>query len=82
MLFRSSIDTETEMQIQSAIEEVLSSRTALIIAHRLSTIKNVDRIIVLENGRIIEEGSHQDLLDKKGHYFNLYTGQFTIDQNI
>lgn len=78
----SSIDTETEMQIQSAIEEVLSSRTALIIAHRLSTIKNVDRIIVLENGRIIEEGSHQDLLDKKGHYFNLYTGQFTIDQNI
>lgn len=78
----SSIDTETEKQIQEAIDIILEKRTALIIAHRLSTIKNADRIIVLDNGKIIEQGSHQELLKAQGHYFNLYTGQFTIDQNV
>ncbi|MDI9490613.1 MAG: ABC transporter ATP-binding protein [Clostridiaceae bacterium] len=78
----SSIDTETEKQIQEAIDIILEKRTALIIAHRLSTIKNADRIIVLDNGKIIEQGSHQELLKAQGHYFNLYTGQFIIDQNV
>lgn len=77
----SSIDTETEKRIQVAIEKVLENRTALIIAHRLSTVKNADRIIVLADGKIVEQGSHQELIKKQGHYFNLYTGQFTIDQN-
>ena len=78
----SSIDTETEKQIQQAIEQVLDNRTALIIAHRLSTIKNADRILVMDDGKIIEEGSHQELIEQKGHYFNLYVGQFIIDENI
>ncbi len=78
----SSIDTETEKQIQFAIEKVLENRTALIIAHRLSTVKNADRILVMEDGKIIEQGSHQELIRLKGKYFELYTGQFTIDKNI
>ncbi|NLJ70700.1 MAG: ABC transporter ATP-binding protein [Clostridiaceae bacterium] len=78
----SSIDTETEKQIQDAIENILLNRTALIIAHRLSTVKNADLIIVLKNGKIIEQGSHIELIKAKGEYFNLYTGQFTIDTNI
>ncbi len=78
----SSIDTETEKQIQFAIEKVLENRTALIIAHRLSTIKNANRILVMEDGKIIEQGSHQELIALKGKYFELYTGQFTIDENV
>ena len=78
----SSIDTETEKKIQKAIEEVLKDRTSLIIAHRLSTVKNADRILVMQDGKIIEQGSHQELIEKKGQYFNLYTGQFIIDKNI
>ncbi|MGI6580483.1 MAG: ABC transporter ATP-binding protein [Saccharofermentanales bacterium] len=78
----SSIDTETEKQIQEAIDNILQNRTALIIAHRLSTIKNADLIIVLKNGKIIEQGSHAELIKAKGEYFNLYTGQFMIDTNV
>ncbi|HHT24305.1 MAG TPA: ABC transporter ATP-binding protein [Clostridiaceae bacterium] len=78
----SSIDTEIEKQIQEAINNILQNRTALIIAHRLSTVKNADRIIVLKNGKIIEQGVHAELIKTRGEYFNLYTGQFTIDTNV
>ncbi|RMH71107.1 MAG: ABC transporter ATP-binding protein [Gemmatimonadetes bacterium] len=72
----SSVDTETEQLIQKAIDRVLENRTSFIIAHRLSTIRAADRILVLEYGKIIEQGNHHDLLLKKGHYYNLYTQQF------
>jgi ATP-binding cassette subfamily B protein len=73
----SSVDTETEVAIQTAINELLKDRTSFIVAHRLSTIVQSDRILVLENGQIIEEGSHHSLIEAKGHYYNLYTNQFT-----
>ena len=72
----SSVDTETEMLIQHAIEETLKGRTSFIIAHRLSTIRKADRILVLENGKITEEGRHEDLIRKRGAYYDLYTNQF------
>ncbi len=77
----SSIDTEMEQIIQEAIEKMLSGRTNIIIAHRLSTIRSADRIICLRDGKIIEEGSHNQLLAKKGYYYNLYTTQFRKDLN-
>jgi len=72
----SSIDTESEAKIQKAIEEVLENRTSFIVAHRLSTIKNADRILVIDQGEILEEGNHEELLKKRGHYYELYTNQF------
>jgi ABC-type multidrug transport system fused ATPase/permease subunit len=72
----SNIDTETELLIQDALEKVMANRTSLVIAHRLSTIKNANRIIVLHKGRIIETGSHNKLLDKKGFYYDLYRLQY------
>ena len=72
----SSIDTETEAMIQKAIEQVLENRTSFIIAHRLSTIRSADRILVIDKGIIIEEGNHDDLMAKKGHYYALYANQF------
>lgn len=77
----SSIDTETEKKIQNAIEKVLKGRTSFIIAHRLSTIKNADRILVIKNGKIVEEGNHRSLLKKKGYYYNLYTNQFILESS-
>ncbi|MEO8665688.1 MAG: ABC transporter ATP-binding protein [Ignavibacteria bacterium] len=71
----SSVDTLTEARIQSGIHEMIRGRTSIIIAHRLSTIKNCDRILVVKKGKIIEDGSHHDLMLKKGYYFNLYTRQ-------
>lgn len=73
----SSVDTETEVAIQNAINELLKHRTSFIVAHRLSTIVQSDRILVLENGQIIESGSHQALIDAKGYYYRLYTNQYT-----
>ncbi len=73
----SSIDTETEALIQSALARVLKDRTSFIIAHRLSTVKNADRILVISKGTIIESGSHRELIEEKGHYYNLYTNQFS-----
>ena len=67
----SSVDTETEIIIQNAIRKLLKGRTSFVIAHRLSTIRHADRILVLENGKIIEEGSHNELIKQKRHYFNL-----------
>lgn len=67
----SYIDSQTELQIQQALEKLLVNRTALIVAHRLSTVRNADRIIVVNRGRISEEGSHSDLMNRKGFYYNL-----------
>jgi ATP-binding cassette subfamily B protein len=72
----SSIDTETEHQIQTAINKVLAGRTSLIIAHRLSTIVNSDRILVMKDGLVIEDGNHVSLMAKKGYYYELYMNQF------
>lgn len=71
----SSIDTITELQIQEALDQLLEGRTSFIIAHRLNTVKNADQIIVIENGRVIEKGSHSQLLSQKGFYHDLYTSQ-------
>ena len=72
----SSVDTLTEALIQQGMEVVMEGRTSFIIAHRLSTIKRADRILVIENGRITESGSHGELIRQQGHYYNLYTNQF------
>lgn len=74
----SSIDTKTELLVQSGIENLLKGRTSFVIAHRLSTIQKADRIFVVDKGTIIEEGTAQELLDKKGVYYNLYTAQFAV----
>ena len=71
-----NIDTETEILIQQAIDNLMKGRTAIVIAHRLSTVRNVDRILVLNHGRIVEQGSHQDLLAKRGIYYKLYQLQY------
>jgi ATP-binding cassette, subfamily B, multidrug efflux pump len=71
----SSIDTETELALQKGLERLLVGRTSFIIAHRLSTIQNADRILVIEKGRIIEEGSHEELLKNKSHYWKLHLSQ-------
>ncbi|MBQ2769729.1 MAG: ABC transporter ATP-binding protein [Clostridia bacterium] len=72
----SSIDTETEQQIQDAITRVLTGRTSFVVAHRLSTIRNADRILVIRGGRVVEDGTHDALMAKKGYYHDLYTHQY------
>ncbi len=72
----SSVDTETEVLIQDALNKVITNRTSIIIAHRLSTIRNVDRIIVLHKGRVVEEGTHEELLNSQGLYRRLYDFQY------
>ena len=72
----SSIDTRTEMQIQAAMGELMRGRTSFVIAHRLSTIREADMILVLNDGEIIERGTHDELVEQKGFYYNLYTSQF------
>lgn len=76
----SSVDTETERAIQSAVEHVLEGRIAFVIAHRLSTIRNADVILVIDHGRVVEQGSHHDLLAQRGRYYELYTNQFTHER--
>lgn len=75
----SSIDTRTEAIVQKGMDALMKGRTVFVIAHRLSTVKNSDVIMVLENGRIIERGSHYDLVNKKGKYYQLYTGAFELN---
>lgn len=72
----SSIDTVTENLIQQGMDKIMENRTSFIIAHRLSTVRNADRILVIDNGEIVESGAHRDLLAAKGRYYNLYTKQF------
>ena len=72
----SSIDTRTELKIQRAFEELMHGKTSFIVAHRLSTIKNADVILVMNKGNIIEKGTHDELLSKRGFYYNLYNSQF------
>jgi len=78
----SSVDTETEQLIQNAIQTVLSGRTSFIIAHRLSTIRSADRILVIQNGKITEDGTHRQLIAKQGYYYQLYTNQFQEEQGL
>lgn len=75
-----NIDTETELLIQDSLEKIKSIGTMLIVAHRLSTIQHSDNIIVLSNGKIVEQGNHHQLLEKKGRYYGLYTLQFSKEQ--
>ncbi len=72
----SSIDTRTERIVQDGMDKLMKGRTTFVIAHRLSTVKNSDCIIVLEQGRVIERGNHEQLIEKKGKYYQLYTGNF------
>ena len=72
----SSIDTRTEIKIQKAFASLMEGRTSFIVAHRLSTIREADVILVMKDGNIIEQGTHQELLDKGGFYKNLYESQF------
>ncbi len=72
----SSIDTQTEQYIQSAIDHLLRDRTSFLIAHRLSTIRKADMILVVRDGKIVEQGTHLSLLKKKGYYHDLYSKQF------
>ena len=72
----SSIDTRTEKHIEKGMDALMQGRTVFVIAHRLSTVRNADAIMVLENGRIIERGDHDDLIEQKGKYYQLYTGSF------
>ncbi len=76
----SSIDTETEQIIQTAIESVLHDKTTFIIAHRLSTIVNANRILLIDKGKIVEDGTHSQLMHQKGRYYRLYTNQFNEDR--
>ena len=77
----SSLDSESEKLVQSALDELMKNRTVLIIAHRLSTILNADKIIVLEEGKIIEEGNHKELINQNGRYKNIYDLQFQKKSN-
>ena len=76
----SSVDTETEQLIQEAIQTVLESRTSFIIAHRLSTIRSADRILVVRNGKITEQGDHKALMEQKGYYYKLYTNRYLDEE--
>nr|WP_320010260.1 lipid A export permease/ATP-binding protein MsbA [uncultured Desulfobulbus sp.] len=77
----SSLDTESEREVQRALENLMKNRTTIIIAHRLSTVKNADRIIVLKDGVLVEEGTHEALLEQQGEYFSLYRLQFSHDNH-
>ena len=72
----SSVDTRTEARIQKSLLRLMQGRTSFVIAHRLSTIRDANNVVVINNGEIVEQGSHQELLEKRGFYHNLYLSQF------
>ena len=76
----SAIDTVTERRIQRAFEKMMQSRTSFVIAHRLSTIQRADVILVMNAGRVVEQGRHEELLEKKGLYFELYNSQYASEE--
>lgn len=78
----SSIDTRTEIKIQKALSDMMQGRTSFIVAHRLSTVKEADLILVMNNGKIVEQGTHSELLSKEGFYYELYNSQFAHQNNI
>ena len=75
----SSIDTRTEKIVQDGMDKLMEGRTVFVIAHRLSTVRNSKAIMVLDHGRIIERGNHEDLINEKGVYYRLYTGAFELE---
>ncbi len=75
----SSIDTRTEKLIEKGMDRLMAGRTVFVIAHRLSTVRNAKAIMVLEQGEIIERGTHEELLEKKGRYYQLYTGKAELE---
>lgn len=75
----SSIDTRTEKIVQDGMDKLMEGRTVLVIAHRLSTVRNSKAIMVLDHGRIIERGDHNQLIKQKGTYYQLYTGAFELE---
>ena len=74
----SSIDTRTESLIEKGMDQLMKGRTVFVIAHRLSTVRNANAIMVLEHGKIIERGTHEELLEMKGEYYQLYNGMFEL----
>jgi ATP-binding cassette subfamily B protein len=74
----SSIDTRTELYIQRGLKNLMQGRTCFVIAHRLKTIENADQILVVDQGEIVERGTHQELIEQRGFYYQLYTMQFAI----
>jgi ATP-binding cassette subfamily B protein len=74
----SSIDTRTEKLIEKGMDKLMENKTVFVIAHRLSTVRNSNAIMVLEDGQIIEKGDHDTLIEEKGKYYKLYTGQFEL----
>jgi ATP-binding cassette subfamily B protein len=75
----SSIDTRTEKIVQDGMDKLMKGRTVFVIAHRLSTVRNAKAIMVMEHGKIIERGNHDDLIEQKGEYYKLYTGDFELE---
>ncbi len=75
----SSIDTHTEAIVQKGMDKLMEGRTVFVIAHRLSTVRDADVIMVLDHGRIIERGSHAQLIAERGTYYRLYTGAFELE---
>ena len=78
----SAVDTETEQIIQQTVNKVMKGRTTFVVAHRLSTIVNADKILVIKEGRILEQGTHQELMRNQGYYYRLYSNQFTEEQTL
>lgn len=74
----SNVDTRTEMLLQKAMDKLMRGRTCFAIAHGLSTIVDADRILVINDGQIVETGTHRSLLEQKGFYYRLYTGQYAV----